>query len=584
MTSTASRGGWNADNRFDQRTETFTARAPVTVQISPSSYTVNEDDGTVDITVTLNESLSSTAVVRLVAYDGTAVAGSDYGRLATIVTFPANTTSQTKTVTIRDDQTLEATRETFSASLESIPGYALAVNTSPATVTIVDDDEVTVGFANISYLQIEGRSVDLCLVSVSPDMSSPSDVPYTVHLSYDDLHGAGLSGSTSFEFDRRDRIRCARYEIPDDNVVEYTHSVEFTLDSVTSASPGVASRVTFGISTATLDIRDDDVALAGFEHASYSVTEGNAVELCAVLELDARVAFPFTVNLSYTDPDGVLSSGPTSFMFGYLDAKSCGEFQTNYDDVGRGSSVVSFRLTRPQDLDRRISVSRTTATLTVIDDDSPSNTVRVSVTSNWLGRTVTVDGTVRTTPYTTTWNSGSSHTLDVPSPQRVSGGRYVFSSWSHGGPKSQTVSPSSPTTYTANFTFQADPTSHPPAAVGVSPLPRDVSLISGFTQTFVARASDQDSNISEWEWFVDDVSRTQRSIAHTGSATSQVNIQFIKPGSHTVKATFTDSTGLSDSFSWDVDVTGPDLTTCPDAAGSAKGGCQGTDVCQTAEE
>ena len=39
--------GWNADNRFDQRIDTITAREPVTVQFSPSSYRVNEDDGSV---------------------------------------------------------------------------------------------------------------------------------------------------------------------------------------------------------------------------------------------------------------------------------------------------------------------------------------------------------------------------------------------------------------------------------------------------------------------------------------------------------------------------------------------------------
>ena len=137
------------------------------------------------------------------------------------------------------------------------------------------------------------------------------------------------------------------------------------------------------------------------------------------------------------------------------------------------------------------------------------------------------------------------------------------------------MSPTSHTTYAANFTYQPDPTGHRPAAVGVSPLPpfpQDVSLISGFTQTFVASASDQDGNISKWEWFVDDVSRSRLSFAPTGIVTSQVNIQFIKPGSHTVKATFTDSTGLSDSFSWDVEVKGPDLTTCPGESGSTQRG------------
>ena len=86
----------------------------------------------------------------------------------------------------------------------------------------------------------------------------------------------------------------------------------------------------------------------------------------------------------------------------------------------------------------------------------PSDTVSVTVASIPSGRTVTVDGTDHTAPHNVTWDSGSSHSLNVPSPQNVSGvnSRYVFSSWGHGGSQSQSVAPTSNTTYTANFTLQ----------------------------------------------------------------------------------------------------------------------------------
>ena len=85
-----------------------------------------------------------------------------------------------------------------------------------------------------------------------------------------------------------------------------------------------------------------------------------------------------------------------------------------------------------------------------------SDDIDVTVTSDPPRRTITVDGTGRTTPYTTAWDSGTSLTLDAPSPQNVSGvnDRYVFSHWSHGGSQRQTVRPTTDTTYTANFTLQ----------------------------------------------------------------------------------------------------------------------------------
>ena len=92
---------------------------------------------------------------------------------------------------------------------------------------------------------------------------------------------------------------------------------------------------------------------------------------------------------------------------------------------------------------------------TVVVDGQSSETVSVTIASSPSGRMVTVDGTDREAPYTATWTSGSSHSLNVPSPQNTLGNRrYVFSSWSHGGARSQSVAPASDTTYTANFTQQ----------------------------------------------------------------------------------------------------------------------------------
>ena len=91
-----------------------------------------------------------------------------------------------------------------------------------------------------------------------------------------------------------------------------------------------------------------------------------------------------------------------------------------------------------------------------VEVNYPATTVSVTVAASPTGRTVTVDGTDQTAPYSATWDSGSSHTLNVPSPQDISGvsSRYVFSSWSQGGSQSQSVSPTSDATYTANFTRQ----------------------------------------------------------------------------------------------------------------------------------
>ena len=91
-----------------------------------------------------------------------------------------------------------------------------------------------------------------------------------------------------------------------------------------------------------------------------------------------------------------------------------------------------------------------------------ANIVPVTITSSpatgyWF---VTVDGFMRATPYTAQWTFGSSHTIAAYSiVPGVSGSnvQYAFSSWSDGGSQSHTIyTPSSTTTYTANF--QSQPT------------------------------------------------------------------------------------------------------------------------------
>lgn len=79
----------------------------------------------------------------------------------------------------------------------------------------------------------------------------------------------------------------------------------------------------------------------------------------------------------------------------------------------------------------------------------------ITVTTNPVGRSITVDGTNFTAPQSFSWVVGSSHTIATTSPQGAGGTRYVFASWSDGGAQSHSViAPGTATTYTASFTTQ----------------------------------------------------------------------------------------------------------------------------------
>src|SRR5262249_35759001 len=74
--------------------------------------------------------------------------------------------------------------------------------------------------------------------------------------------------------------------------------------------------------------------------------------------------------------------------------------------------------------------------------------------TNPAGLQISVDNTSYTAPQTFNWVSGSSHTIATNTPQGSGGTRRVFASWSDSGAISHTVSPTTATTYTANFTTE----------------------------------------------------------------------------------------------------------------------------------
>jgi hypothetical protein len=87
---------------------------------------------------------------------------------------------------------------------------------------------------------------------------------------------------------------------------------------------------------------------------------------------------------------------------------------------------------------------------------SGPSSVSITVTTSPSNGQITVDGTDYTAPHTFSWEADSHHTLYVTSPQSGgTGTQYVFSSWSDGGTsQTDSITASTPTTYTASFTTQ----------------------------------------------------------------------------------------------------------------------------------
>ena len=130
------------------------------------SYEVSEGADSVTLNVLilsgeLGEGSSVTVVV--MTMDESAIAGEDYTTVSNELTFTSDVTDLTVTVPILPDDVLEG-NETFRVELS---GESVVATASVATVMIVDEDTVGIGFEQLSYRVLEDVGSVTLTVSVT---------------------------------------------------------------------------------------------------------------------------------------------------------------------------------------------------------------------------------------------------------------------------------------------------------------------------------------------------------------------------------------------------------------------------------
>ena len=112
---------------------------PGTLQLSSSTYSVNEKGGTVTITATRTGGSFGAVSMNCATADGTATASLDYtAQNSVLVWTNGDTEPKTFTVNILDDAIVEG-NETFDVQIGAVSGAHLG-SPATATVTILDDD------------------------------------------------------------------------------------------------------------------------------------------------------------------------------------------------------------------------------------------------------------------------------------------------------------------------------------------------------------------------------------------------------------------------------------------------------------
>ena len=262
--------------------------------------------------------------------------------------------------------------ESVRLGFGTLPAGVTASGTTTTTVTIIDDDPaVEVEFGETASSVAEGETATVT-VTLSAAPMRPLKIPIT--LAY--LGGATLADHTisrgDVAFGANSTSESFSFDITDDAIADDGESILVGFGAF--LPPGVSAGTD---TTATVTIIDNDPAVTvKFDSTTYSVAEGDDVEVTVTLSADPMR--PLTIPISaesdgsttaadsdYDIPDSVtFNSGDTSATFTFTTTENTTADHGKELDLSFGS-----------DLPPGVTASgTTTATVTIIDDD-PAVTV-----------------------------------------------------------------------------------------------------------------------------------------------------------------------------------------------------------------
>ena len=335
--------------------------------LSVANTSVAEGDaGSANLVFTLILSTTSAldVTVEYATADGTATAGSDYTATSGTATIAAGATQTTVTVPVLGD-TLAELDETLTLSFSN-PANA-SLSTTSATGTITNDDAAPgLSAANTSVAEGDAGSANLVFTLT---LSTASALDVTVE--YATADGTATAGSDYTATSGTATIVAGATQttvtvpVLGDTLAEPDETLTLSLNNPTNASLSTTS--------ATGTITDDDAA-PGLSVADTSVAEGDAGSTDLVFTLTLSAVSALDVTVEYATADGTATAGSDYTATSGTATIAAGATQTTVtvpvtgDTLAEPDETLTLSLSNPTNA----SLSTTSATGTITDDDTPS--------------------------------------------------------------------------------------------------------------------------------------------------------------------------------------------------------------------
>ncbi len=366
-----------------------TVPAQATVRFEKSSYTFSEDDDVIDINVILDKALASDLFLEY-EFDSDIVevgAGKDVRLLSESIYFPAGTTIRKFPISVVDNDMVEP-EETFSISLVAQPG-AVDVG-APTTVTITDDDHTQISIRSHKDYPLSEQVEEGNQATVSFFLSKAHQDDVTV----DCVVGGTVVAGEDYVAMHSLTIPAGmeRYSITidtiDDKVAEPTETLVFSIMNPRPGMPGVS--IASDKSEHTIRIMDNDemepvkvVPVVSITVSPDQVSEGGrfAYTLKASPRTeDTEILVYMGIYRRHDGQEERIGVAAEQFIWSLTEI-------TNYvyvedDDEDEDNEILIVRIYphdeyNPYPDPYEVSASMGSATVSVIDNDSPNPVVSI---------------------------------------------------------------------------------------------------------------------------------------------------------------------------------------------------------------
>ncbi|RLJ21373.1 hypothetical protein DJ030_04440 [bacterium endosymbiont of Escarpia laminata] len=358
-------------------TDTASIGAPVgtfpagTLDLSEANYPVNENDGSVSVTVNRTGGSFGAITVDYATSNGTATSGSDYQAINSTLTFAENEYSKVIAINLLDDLVYEGS-ESFSITLSNAGGGATLGTTTTASIDITDNEPPpspgTLELSTATESVAENAAGGLTL---TVSRTGGSDGTVTVNYATADGTAAApgdyTAASGTLTFLDGELSQTIPLTLTNDTTWEPDEDFTVTLSNVVDATLGAQT-------STTVTITDDQVRSPGtlaLSTATESVVENAAGGITLTVSRTGGSDGPVSVDYATADGsalqpgDYTQATGTLTFLDGEL-SQTIPLTLTN-DTTWEPSEDFTVTLSNPV----AASLGTQTSTTVTITDDDP---------------------------------------------------------------------------------------------------------------------------------------------------------------------------------------------------------------------